>query len=131
MAKKSKSYFAGLDIGGTTVKSMLIDESGEQVGELSEVRSEVKKGFRQTFKQLKKSLQLLSKSAKVDPGDIAAVGLDVPAPCSKGVIWGQANLSSDWVGTDICSEFSAEIDKPVTMTNDGNAAAFGEWLLRP
>lgn len=129
MSKKD-NYFAGLDIGGTTVKAMLVDSKGDQVGDMVEVRSHVKEGYRKTFGQLRECLKLLSKQSGIDINQIAALGLDVPAPCSKGVIWGQANLSSDWVGTDICAEFSKEIGKPVWMTNDGNAAAYGEWLLR-
>ncbi len=127
---KSKQYFVGLDIGGTTVKSMLVNDSGEQVGEMVEVRSHVQEGYRKTFGQLKESLAVLSNNNGVETSQIAAVGLDVPAPCSKGVIWGKANLSADWVGTDICLEFGKEVGVPVFMTNDGNAAAFGEWLYR-
>lgn len=124
------TYFAGLDIGGTTVKAMLVDAEGKQVGEMTEIRSYVKEGFRRTFQQLQESLRLLSEQNNISVDSIAAVGLDVPAPCSKGVIWGQANLSADWVGTDICSEFSNQCGKPVVMMNDGNAAAYGEWLWR-
>ena len=123
-------YFVGLDIGGTTVKSMLIDESGKQVGEMVEVRSHVKDGYRKTFSQLQEAMRLLTEATGISPDSIAAAGLDVPAPCSKGVIWGRANLSADWVGTNICEELQKEINIPVTMTNDGNAAAYGEWLYR-
>ncbi len=127
----SSHYCAGLDIGGTTVKSMLVDADGQPAGKMEEVRSHVKDGYHKTFGQLKESLKLLCGQMGVGLDTIAGVGLDVPAPCSKGVIWGQSNLSADWVGTNICEELSQEIGKPVWMTNDGNAAAFGEWLLRP
>ncbi len=124
----SAKYFVGLDIGGTTVKSMLIDADGAQVGDIQEIRSHVKEGYRKTFEQLDESLRLLSEANKVELNDIVGIGLDVPAPCNNGVIWGRANLSEDWVGTDICGEYSEQVGKPVYMTNDGNAAAFGEWL---
>ncbi len=127
----STHFCAGLDIGGTTVKSMLVDAEGQPAGKMEEVRSHVKDGYHKTFGQLKESLRLLCHQLDISSEDIAGVGLDVPAPCSKGVIWGQSNLSADWVGTNICEELSEEIGKPVWMTNDGNAAAFGEWLLRP
>lgn len=129
MSKKGKC-FAGLDIGGTTVKSMLVDAKGEQVGEMVEVRSHVKEGYRRTFRQLKESLKRLCKQSSISLDEVAAVGLDVPAPSSKGVIWGRANLSEDWVGTNIQEKLSEAIGKPVWMTNDGNAAAYGEWLYR-
>lgn len=126
-----KSYFAGLDIGGTTIKCMLVDASGEPAGEIIEVRSFVKEGYRRTFGQLREAMARLAEQAGTTVDEIATVGLDVPAPCSKGVVWGRANLGEDWVGTDIRSEFSKEIGKPVFMTNDCNAAAYGEWMYRP
>ena len=38
MADNAK-YFAGLDIGGTTVKTVLVDEMGDVAGEMVEVLS--------------------------------------------------------------------------------------------
>ena len=60
----SPVFFAGLDIGGTTVKSVLVDGEGELVGEMVEVRSLVKNGYEATFAQLESDLPLLMK--KVD-----------------------------------------------------------------
>ncbi|MBU6300624.1 MAG: ROK family protein [Verrucomicrobia bacterium] len=127
----SAPYFAGLDIGGTTVKSMLLGADGLQVGPLVELRSHVREGYKRTFEQLDSSLAQLCSQSGIEQAEIAAIGLDVPAPCCQGVIWGQANLSKDWVGTDIGGQYEARCGKPVTVTNDGNAAAYGEWLLRP
>lgn len=126
-----KTHFAGLDIGGSTIKCMLVNSSGSPVGEIIEVPSFVKEGYRRTFTQLTDALAKLAGLAGITVDDIAAVGLDVPAPCSKGVVWGKANLGEDWVGTDICGEFTKETNKPVFMTNDCNAAAYGEWMHRP
>ena len=128
---KSKiSYFAGLDIGGTTVKAILVDSQGQQAGTLVEVRSLVKDGYAATFGQLEVAIEQLAAGACVERGAIAGIGLDVPAPSSDGVIWGRANLGDDWVGTDIRGLLSARLGVPVYMTNDGNAAAVGEYALR-
>jgi glucokinase len=126
-----KTHFAGLDVGGSTIKCLLVDAAGEAACGMVEVRSLVKEGYHKTFGQLREAMAMLAGSAGITVGEIAAVGLDVPAPCSNGVIWGKANLADDWVGTDIRGEFSAETGKPVFMTNDCNAAAFGEWMYRP
>ncbi len=123
-------YYAGLDIGGTTVKAVLVNSLAEQVGPLTEVRSMVKDGYEATFGQLDKALDLLAEGAGVPRSAIAGIGLDVPAPSSDGVIWGRANLGEDWVGTDIRGKLSARTGIPVYMTNDGNAAAVGEYALR-
>jgi glucokinase len=127
-----KTHFAGLDIGGSTIKCMLVDAAGEPDGPIIEVKSHVKEGYRRTFSQAREAMAQLAANAGIPVEEIAAVGLDVPAPCSNGVVWGKANLGDDWVGTDIRGEFSKEIGgKPVFMTNDCNAAAFGEWMYRP
>ena len=42
------SYFVGLDIGGTTVKAVLVNHLAEQAGPLAEVRSLVKDGYEAT-----------------------------------------------------------------------------------
>ena len=125
------NYFAGLDIGGTTVKCLLVDATGKEAGGIVEVRSHVKDGYRRTFEQMQSAMVQLAENAGVSVDQIAAVGVDVPAPCSNGVVWGKANLGDDWVGTDIRGEFSELTGKPVFMTNDCNAAAYGEWMYRP
>jgi glucokinase len=127
----SASYFAGLDIGGTTVKSVLVDAAGDPVGEMVEVRSHVKEGWQATFAQLELALDQLVASAGVGREQLAGVGLDVPAPSSEGVIWAQANLGQDWVGTNVRDLLSERLGGlPVYMTNDGNAAALGEYAVR-
>lgn len=125
------TYFAGLDIGGSTVKCLLVDEAGKPVGEIVELRSHVKEGYRRTFEQMTSAMAQLAANAGTTVDRIVAVGIDVPAPCSNGVVWGKANLAEDWVGTDIRGEFSKLVGKPVFMTNDCNAAAYGEWMYRP
>jgi len=127
----NNKLFAGLDIGGTTIKSILVDDQGEEVGEMVEVRSNVKDGYEATFAQLEAAMDQLVEAIGLSRSMIKGIGLDVPAPCSDGVIWGQANLAKDWVGTNIRDQFSNRVDIPVTMTNDGNAAALGEYALRP
>lgn len=123
-------YFAGLDIGGSTVKAVLVDAAAEQAGPPVEVKSRVKEGYATTFGQLESALDQLAAGAGIERSRIRGVGLDVPAPSSNGVIWGKANLGDDWVGTDIRGELSARLGVPVYMTNDCNAAAVGEYALR-
>ncbi len=123
-------YFAGLDIGGTTVKAIIVDSTGKQAAPLVEVRSLVKDGFETTFAQLENALDQLASGAGITRDRIAGIGLDVPAPSSNGVIWGRANLGDDWVGTDIRGRFSERVGVPVYMTNDCNAAALGEYAVR-
>ena len=130
MDKGDHRYFAGLDIGGTTIKSVLVNENAERVSDFVEVRSHVDQGYEATFTQLEESLRRLAESADTTRDAIQAAGIDVPAANSDGVIWGQANLATDWVGKNIQAMFSERAGLPVYMTNDGNAAALGEFVVR-
>ncbi len=125
------AFFAGLDVGGSTIKGVLLDSGSVAFGDPIEVASHGSRGFRATFDQLRVALEGLCAQAQISVDDVSAIGLDVPVPCSQGVVWGQSNLTADWVGTNIQEEFSAEIGKPVVMINDANAGALGEWVLRP
>tara|TARA_R110000850_G_scaffold248127_8_gene373058 strand:- start:904 stop:1923 length:1020 start_codon:yes stop_codon:yes gene_type:complete len=130
MAEDTK-YFAGLDIGGTTVKTVLVDERGEVVGEMVEVRSHVKDGYEATFGQLENALDQLTGNVGLSRDSIKGIGMDVPAPSCDGVIWGRANLAENWVGSNVRDLFSQRLGGvPVYMTNDGNAAALGEYAVR-
>lgn len=130
MTSQEICYYAGLDVGGTTIKSILVDGTGNQVGEMVEVASQVKGGFEATFQQLSKALELLTEQVDATIASVKGIGLDVPAPSSDGVIWGQANLAANWVGQNIRDTFSKKVGIPVFMTNDGNAAAMGEYVTR-
>jgi len=123
-------HFVGLDIGGSTIKAVIIGSTGEQVGPIVEVKSLVKNGYEATFGQLDIAIGELCGHAGISKEDIGGIGLDVPAPSSNGVIWGKANLGDDWVGTDICAKLQERNGIPVYMTNDCNAAAIGEYAIR-
>jgi predicted NBD/HSP70 family sugar kinase len=119
-----------MDIGGTTIKSVLVDINGERASDFVEVPSHVAVGYEATFAQLDEALQRLAASAGTTRDSIHAAGIDVPAANSVGVIWGRANLAQDWVGKNIQTLFSEHAGLPVYVTNDGNAAALGEYMIR-
>ena len=128
---QNATYFVGLDIGGTTVKAILVDEAGDRVGDLVEVDSRVKEGYESTFGQLEAALEQLTSPLEISARQIRGIGLDVPAPSSDGVIWARANLAAGWVGAKVRDLFSDRLGGiPVYMTNDGNAAALGEYAVR-
>ena len=128
---QANKFFAGLDIGGSTVKAALVDANGASTGALVEVKSRVKEGYKTTFEQLQEALRQLAEKANIEVSAIRGAGMDVPAPNCEGVVWTRANLGDDWVGTNVRDELSELLGIPVYMTNDGNAAALGEYAVRP
>ncbi len=130
MNSPKKHYYVGLDIGGTTIKSVIVDNAGKQIGKMIEVRSYVSESYKWAFVQLEKAIQLLIDNAGTPLSSVCGVGIDVPALNYNGVIWGQANLAEDWLGVNIQQLFSNRIGLPVFMTNDGSASALGEYIIR-
>ncbi len=127
---EEKKYFAGLDIGGSTIKAALVDADGQSTGTFVEVKSHVKDGYEATFGQMEEALAQLAGNEGVEVSAIRGIGIDVPAPNCDGVIWTRANLAQDWVGTNVRDKFSKRSGIPAYMTNDGNAAALGEYAVR-
>ena len=70
------AHFAGLDIGGTTVKAALLNGTGRQIGEGVELRSHGSDGYKATFKQLHLALETICSNNSVELSTIAAVGID-------------------------------------------------------
>ena len=55
----AETYYAGLDIGGSTIKAVLVDSDAKQQGDMVEVPSHVKNGFSATINQLELALTKL------------------------------------------------------------------------
>ncbi|MGY8687984.1 MAG: hypothetical protein ACKVHP_09645 [Verrucomicrobiales bacterium] len=94
-SNKSKGYSAGLDIGGTTIKAMLVDSAGDQVGELVEVQSRVDEGYTKTFGQLKEALGAILKGGGLGMDDLAVIGLDV-SHAPEFEVWAALCRSRHW-----------------------------------
>ncbi len=54
MRERDTRCFAGLDIGGTSVKSILVDASGNLLGDMVEVASASRMGMRPRLNSLRK-----------------------------------------------------------------------------
>ncbi len=54
------------------------------------------------------------------------VGVTFPAVIRHGVAATAANVDKSWIGTDVDELFTAELDRPVHVVNDADAAGFAE-----
>jgi glucokinase len=117
----------GIDVGGTSTKLGLVDEHGELLAETSFPATEYEfvDGFIQS---LKRNVQMLIKSATTN---VELIGIGIGAPNGnyfKGTIEYPPNLG--WKGiTPLASMVRASFNLPVLLTNDANAAAYGEMLF--
>ena len=81
---EGSTHFVGLDIGGTTVKAALLNESGRQVGDGVEVRSHGSDGYKATFKQLRAAIDQLCSDNSIESSKDFGLGgslsLEPPHP---------------------------------------------------
>lgn len=118
----------GLDVGGTTTNSTLLTLDGEfLVDRMLEVPSRVLDGPDAALEAMRQAIGLGLSNVGADEAAVVAVGLDTPGPASRtGVLSsrGATNFSGEaWRGFDIRTALETAVGRPVTYSNDGNAAA--------
>lgn len=111
----------GIDIGGSGVKSALVDLStGEFVGE--RIRIETPKpatpdAVAEVCRELLDRLEV---------GPQIPVGVAVPAPVIHGVVPFIANLDPSWANVNVNELMERHLGRPVHTLNDADAAGIAE-----
>lgn len=109
----------GIDIGGSKIRAVLVDESGEIKSE--ELETPQKSAENVINKAVHVSHSLSSED------DFKSVGLGVAGRPRNGKIYFSTDsMPIDWQGINLEKSFSKELDASVTVLNDGSAAAYGE-----
>jgi len=120
----SKEIIVGIDIGGTSTKFGLVDESGNILFQGStETRFPIFRDYLDNLEsEIRKSIESLN-------DDLVIKGIGVGAPNASyytGTIEQAVNLP--WNGVPIVKYMQEDFNVPVVVTNDANAAAMGEAI---
>jgi glucokinase len=120
-------FYLGIDLGGTNVKSGVVDDSGRPISSVS-VETHAASGPEAGVRTLAEAGRLAVQAAGLNWSDIAAVGLGSPGTMNihTGMLLNPPNLPG-WHDFPIRDRLVALIGKPVAFQNDGNAAAYGEY----
>jgi len=120
--------FAGLDLGGTTVKEVIQDENGKPVGDPLQVPADIEQGMHRTFSNMENGLRDICRAAGVQYSDIRGAVFATPGPATvDGFIVASANLNHpDWRNVNVATRCEAALRIPTRYSNDANAAAAGE-----
>ncbi|MGE3181828.1 MAG: ROK family protein [Phycisphaerae bacterium] len=118
--------FLGVDIGGTTVKFGLCNESNDLLltGCLPTFPEQ---GAVRLAARIRSEIDRVVQSHGALELQIAGVGVGAPGPLDHhtGVIFEAPNLPG-WKNVYLAQLMQEQFDVPVTIENDANAAAFGE-----
>lgn len=120
-------YFLGIDLGGTNIKSGVVDDAGRPLSTVS-VPTPVGAGPVIGAETLAEAGRRAVAESGVDWGEIAAVGLVTPGTMdvASGMLLDPPNLPR-WKDFPIRQAVADRLGKPVAFQNDGNAAAYGEY----
>jgi glucokinase len=125
----NSAYYVGLDVGGTTMKAGVVDDSGKPLSAVS-LPTEPQRGQDLGMERMCETIRQAAAAAGLGMEQIAAVGvapaglLDLPA----GVVLESPNFQG-WKNVPVRDRIQEKLRKPTAFQNDANAAALGEaWV---
>ncbi len=119
----------GLDLGGTFIKAVLIDCDGGLRSEAA-VETQAAQGPEYVIGRLHHAAREVCDRAGCNMDAVLGVGLGSPGPLSAdlAVVIKSANLPG-WENVSLRDRIADLTGRPVAMTNDANAATYGEFWL--
>ncbi len=118
------SYAIGIDLGGTTVKSALVDKKGKII-QTHKISSRADEGPEAVIGQIKLSIKELIKNSNgknIKGVGIAAAGI---VDQQSGIVKSPPNFKN-WGSVPLGAILAQSISLPVLVENDANAAAIAE-----
>jgi len=117
----------GIDLGGTNLRTAVVDREGRIIVKRSEP-VDVHGGPDVVIARIVQTIDALLAEAHLPRSDIGGVGLGTPGPLNlrEGVIIQAANLPG-WKNVPIRDRLRNALQCPVLLENDANAAAYGEF----
>jgi glucokinase len=120
------SHYLGIDLGGTNIKSGVVDGDGRVLSTVS-VPTRAVLGGLAGVEHLAEAGHRAVEASGVSWDKIAGVGLGSPGTMDipAGMLLEPPNLPG-WENLPIRDLLAARLGKPTVLQNDANAAAFGE-----
>jgi len=122
-------FFVGIDLGGTNIKSGVVDNRGRTLG-YAHLKSEVERGPEKGAERLAQAAREAAAQAGIVLADAVYVGLVTPGTMdiTAGMLLEPPNLPG-WSHFPIRDRVSHHAGLPVVYANDANAAAYGEFWI--
>lgn len=120
-------FYLGIDLGGTNIKSGVVDDDGRPVSSVS-VETNADRGPEVGIENLAEAGRLSVKASGLSWNEIQGVGLGSPGTMDipGGMLLDPPNLPG-WRDFPIRERLREALNKQTILQNDANAAAFGEY----
>lgn len=122
--------YIGVDIGGSSVKTGLVDENGTVIVKSeTEIDRSCKKET--VMETVIRSIRELCEANDIDAGSISGIGVSSPGSIDsvRGEVAASGGNVPNWGRTKVREILEKEFGLPVSLANDGNCAALAEaWI---
>lgn len=121
--------YIGIDLGGTNIAVGLVNEKCEIIHKGS-VPTLKERSYQAIVKDMADLAKKVTEEAGYTLADVKAVGIGCPGTVDSvnGEVVYSSNIKMDHV--PLVAEFKKHIDIPVSIENDANAAAYGEYIAK-
>jgi glucokinase-like ROK family protein len=123
----TRGWVIGIDIGASHLMMVLADFSARVVEEL-DTHLDINQGPQICLDQVNTLVRRLLAQNNLTIDDVAAIGTGVPGPVvsEAGTVSGPPTMPG-WDGYPIRDHLQSMWDRPVTLNNDAELGALGEW----
>lgn len=118
----------GVDLGGTNIQVVVLDESDAQLG-ASKMRTPLDGDRTNVLEVMDAAVNDAVGAAGVTMGDVTAIGVGTPGVVIDGTVGGAANVPGWDERFSLQTGLEQRLDRPVRVVNDVTAAATGEHRL--
>lgn len=118
-------YYFGVDIGGTGVKSGIVDENGKIIIK-SSIATDKGHDYKVVVRDIAKQLEKLLADSGISMSEIGGVGIGSPGAVNSAA--GRVDFAGNlgWRKAPIVAELQKYLPVEAKISNDANVAALGE-----
>ena len=122
-------YYIGIDLGGTNVRTLLVDEQGKSYSEVKEP-TERENGPDFVYNKIVKQIESIDYTVCGGIENVEGIGIGVPGPVDteNGVMIMATNLPG-FENYPICKKLNDRFHLPTFIDNDANVAGLAEAVL--
>src|ERR1051326_4669173 len=127
---KSSLYYVGLDVGGTSMKAGVVDDSGRPLSRPVSLPTEAPKGQEHGLERMNETIRQAVAAAGLRLDQVTAIGVATPGTMDipAGIILDPPNLKP-WQNVPVRRHIADTFRVPTAFQNDANAAAYGEFWV--
>jgi len=127
MAKTKSNLYFGVDLGGTNIQAAIYDIDKNEIVVRDGTKTKAKDGADAVLDRIEKVCRKLLDEAKLEESDINGLGIGAPGAIDfdHGLVLDAPNLG--WVDYPLEKELGSRFKFPVTIDNDVNVGAWGEY----